>query len=487
MGRERPDWMQYPPLAGILSHSVRDPAAVMNLPDHAFMRGCGRALDGEDVLFLCPTGGVEGATLAFKAQELFNHWRVLPDGGWNVTTLPDQLEGISHVVWVLASHSEGADARDGSEDTRNAVVAGFAERCGARLYVLVSESARTVVDVEARALRFATLEEFSTARQRTAAHGRKRVPASPAAPPAPQGAIDFSLFISKATQDFVGRDWLAAQVDTFLQQHERGYVRIEALPGMGKTAFAANLARTRRWPHHFNARRVGIVTFEAFLRNVRAQLVTTYSLELRAPAAHDAEHVLFVESMLDDASRQLTARGNRAVIVIDGLDEAEPGPEGSQPLFLPTNLPSGIRIVVLGRPDPFNRLALDQPVLPLTIDPADPENSRDVRAFLYHAAHGALAAALAVQGKTADWFVAAMADASQGNFMYVRSVVNDILAGSHVVADLGTLVLILASSAAHRVQDLHDSFALRPQNLVSSRVVSTGLLPMASTTLSLSL
>ena len=216
-------------------------------------------------------------------------------------------------------------------------------------------------------------------------------------------------------------------------------MRIEALPGMGKTAFAANLARTRRWPHHFNARRVGIVTFEAFLRNVRAQLVTTYSLELRAPAAHDVEHGLFVESMLDDASRQLTARGNRAVIVIDGLDEAEPGPEGSQPLFLPTNLPSGIRIVVLGRPDPFNRLALDQPVLPLTIDPADPENSRDVRAFLHHAAHGALAAALALQGKTADWFVAAMADASQGNFMYVRSVVNDILAGSHVVADLGKL------------------------------------------------
>ena len=163
-GRERPAWMQYPPLAGILSHSVRDPAAVMNLPDHAFMRGCGRALDGEDVLFLCPTGGVEGATLAFKAQELFHHWRVLPDGGWNVTTLPDQLEGISHVVWVLASHSQGADARDGSENTRNAVVAGFAERCGATLDVLVSESARTVVDVEARALRFATLEEFCARR-----------------------------------------------------------------------------------------------------------------------------------------------------------------------------------------------------------------------------------------------------------------------------------------------------------------------------------
>jgi hypothetical protein len=251
--------------------------------------------------------------------------------------------------------------------------------------------------------------------------------------------LDFSLFIARATQDFVGREWLAARVDEFLSEHERGYVHIQALPGMGKTAFAANLAHSRGWPHHFNARRIGVVSFEAFLRNVRAQLVVQHALDLRPPADQDLKHSLFLDRMLVEAGRQLTARGERAVVVVDGLDEAEPGPEGSQPLFLPTVLPSGIRMVVLGRQDSQPRLAAEQPLLPLTIDPADPENERDIRAFLDHSARGVLASLLAFHGKSASWFIDAMDQASQGNFMYVRSVVNDILRGSDVVTDLGKL------------------------------------------------
>jgi hypothetical protein len=50
-----------------------------------------------------------------------------------------------------------------------------------------------------------------------------------------------------------------------------------------------------------------------------------------------------------------------------------------------------------------------------------------------------LSSLLAFHGKSAAWFIDAMDQASQGNFMYVRSVVNDILRGSDVVTDLGKL------------------------------------------------
>jgi len=154
--------------------------------------------------------------------------------------------GIGRVVWVITSHPEGPEARDGSENARNGVVAGFAEQCGAKLDVLVSRSARGVVDVEARARRFGNLEEFRAALSGEAARVAAAQPTKDSAREPSEDAFDFSLFIARATQSFVGREWLAASVDNFLAENDRGYIRIEALPGMGKTAFAANLAALPR-------------------------------------------------------------------------------------------------------------------------------------------------------------------------------------------------------------------------------------------------
>jgi hypothetical protein len=196
--------------------------------------------------------------------------------------------------------------------------------------------------------------------------------------------------------------------------------------------------KTRGWVHHFNSRQLGVVGFQAFLTNLRAQLASHHNLSLPVPSASDA-HGLFLEALLQEAGSQLSARGERTVVVIDALDEAEPGPDGSQPLFLPTSLPSGIRVVVLTRKHLRNEFVAEKPLLILEIDPSAPENQADLSQFLEHAAQGPLASILLEQRKTAAWFIAVMQDASEGNFMYVRSVVNDILSASRVIGDLNQL------------------------------------------------
>jgi len=146
-----------------------------------------------------------------------------------------------------------------------------------------------------------------------------------------------------------------------------------------------------------------------------------------------------VEQLLQEASRQLAASGTRATILIDGLDEAEIIQQGAQPLFLPTSLPSCIRMVVFTRQRIAAKLHVDDPLIQLSIEPEGPENRADVNGFLGRMAATALAPLLASQNVAKTAFIESMAEASGGNFMYLRAVLNDILAENRVISDLRTL------------------------------------------------
>src|SRR5262250_331984 len=60
------------------------------------------------------------------------------------------------------------------------------------------------------------------------------------------------VFADVDLDHFTGRDWLAAEVDDFMSRHECGYIFIKAKAGLGKTAFAAWLARERGYVSHFS-------------------------------------------------------------------------------------------------------------------------------------------------------------------------------------------------------------------------------------------
>ncbi|MEZ4862746.1 MAG: CHAT domain-containing protein [Caldilineaceae bacterium] len=74
---------------------------------------------------------------------------------------------------------------------------------------------------------------------------------------------------------FTGRQWLVSQIDTFLEQLDRGYFIIEADAGMGKTTFLAWLVKQRNYISHFCGRSKGTATA---VSDLIAQIVKKYDL-----------------------------------------------------------------------------------------------------------------------------------------------------------------------------------------------------------------
>ena len=87
-----------------------------------------------------------------------------------------------------------------------------------------------------------------------------------------------SVFQAVDIGRFTGREWLVAEVDKFIAANTDGYIFIEADVGLGKTAFAAWLVKTRGYLSHFSRYPAGR-TVEAALANLSAQMISRYLLD----------------------------------------------------------------------------------------------------------------------------------------------------------------------------------------------------------------
>ncbi|MGC8960459.1 MAG: trypsin-like peptidase domain-containing protein [Chloroflexia bacterium] len=241
--------------------------------------------------------------------------------------------------------------------------------------------------------------------------------------------VDFSEDIAEHTRRFVGRefvfrDWL----EPFLARHPCGYLRIVAEAGLGKTALAAEVARRYQTPIFFLNASGGPVRAERCLRHLCAELIGRYGLPYDHLPEHAGEDASFLCQLLAEA---VEARpGKPLLLVIDGLDEADPVPPGYNWLLLPRRLPQGAYILLTQRPGDY----------PLCTGPGtqmeereirrdDPEQQRDIEAFLRQEAERA-EIRRALEGASppipVERFVAKMKEASEGNFMYLAYVLADI-------------------------------------------------------------
>ncbi|MFI9009904.1 hypothetical protein ACIGNX_21995 [Actinosynnema sp. NPDC053489] len=103
------------------------------------------------------------------------------------------------------------------------------------------------------------------------------------------------------------------------------------------------------------ARLAGQSDRTAFIDNVLEQLLVLLDEDVPAlltPATREA-HLL---GLLDQAARVCRGRGERLVLVVDGLDEDRGRTGGAEvhtiAALLPSRPPEGLRVVVAGRPDP---------------------------------------------------------------------------------------------------------------------------------------
>jgi WD40 repeat protein len=224
-------------------------------------------------------------------------------------------------------------------------------------------------------------------------------------------------------KDFIGREWLTADLDRFLSKHKCGVWLLDGKAGVGKTAFLAHLVRERGYLHFFAEQAPGPAGVTRALQSLAAQLVSRYRLEPYTSREHLSPSLAsapdFLERLLNQAAERLIT-GEQLVIVVDALDEAGVGSNGN-PLGLPKTLPEGVFLILSQR----------EGVVPLRIDPyprivhlkADDQNNlNDIDAYL-----SAIAGRLSAGSDHAADTVTLLKQKIAGNWMYLRCVVSEIL------------------------------------------------------------
>jgi hypothetical protein len=132
------------------------------------------------------------------------------------------------------------------------------------------------------------------------------------------------VFTAVELGTFTGREWLAGEIDEFIASHPCGYVFLEGEAGLGKTAFAAWLVKSRGYLSHFS-RYAGGCSEPVALANLSAQLIITFSLDDQTPGGmlpDWAQTPAGFESLLNTAATKARAQHRSLILAVDGLDEA---------------------------------------------------------------------------------------------------------------------------------------------------------------------
>jgi len=265
----------------------------------------------------------------------------------------------------------------------------------------------------------------------------------PAPPEIRRRILDFAPLIARKTEGFVGRQWLFDAVDGFVEKRKSGYVQILGDPGIGKTSVVAELVKRRRYPHHFNVRSEGIQKADQFLPNLCAQLVRDFDLgysTLPPEASRDAQ---FLRTLLEKVAAKLQAANKKLLILVDALDEADPGSvtRGSNTLYLPSDLPPGVFVAVTSRRNAYRiTFACEGHTIDLQTEEAAKNNFADVRLFTQsYASQEGIRAYIAAQGLDETTFVDELVKLSEGNFMYLHYVLPEIAKGTYTTRDFSAL------------------------------------------------
>ncbi|MCC3470522.1 MULTISPECIES: ATP-binding protein [unclassified Microcoleus] len=245
--------------------------------------------------------------------------------------------------------------------------------------------------------------------------------------------------IADRTQDFTGRQFVFAAIAEFLQNNRKGYFVLEADPGVGKSSIMAKLVLLlkRRCVAHFNSQSQGIVRAEQFLENACTQLIRRYQLnypQLPENATRDGN---FLSRLLGEVSAKLG--GKKLIIVVDALDEVDLGLQGrgSNVLYLPDALPDNVYFIVSKQPKTLplpNHQVFD-------LMQYSAESLADVKVYIDKRTgnSASIQSWINRQNLQREQFVAAVAEKSQNNFMYLRYVLNDIDSGKYSDVNLQDL------------------------------------------------
>lgn len=297
---------------------------------------------------------------------------------------------------------------------------------------------------------------------------------------------DFFAELKTAAGGFVGRDWLLARLDAWLQTGSRCFL-IEAEPGSGKTALTAELVRRnpggRILAYHFcNALKPDTVNARTFVRYLAAMLCGTVSAYARR--LRQSEELLNALQSNDPTTMLsqgvLAALGDVPMdgahyIIVDALDEAAGVADGTAEMSIPQLLsqalgdfPPWLKLVVTTRRD----------------DRVVPRFQRAERCFLGESiaaqredlrhyvedriADPLLRARLGADDDERRRNAATIIEHSAGNFQYAATVLDELRGGTLTINEIDPLPT--AELVALYYQSADKRFPA-PRDFVSARIV----------------
>jgi hypothetical protein len=246
-------------------------------------------------------------------------------------------------------------------------------------------------------------------------------------------------YVREKASGFVGRDSAFAEFTAFLGAHPSGHVIVEGDPGTGKTSLLAEVVLRNNWPAYFNIAAQGISSVLGFMQSMHAQFAERYGVRLAPPGAGDDADGRYLSILLEQTADRLQP-GDKLVIVIDALDEADHERPGTNVLFLPTALQAGLYLLV-SRRSRTAPLQVDGPWAIIDLMDRPAESRKDAARFIQNSLTRPVLAARLGRGADQEQIVARLLDRSELNFMYLVYVLRDIEDGRMGAEDVNGLPL----------------------------------------------
>ncbi len=248
--------------------------------------------------------------------------------------------------------------------------------------------------------------------------------------------LNFDSEMSSHIARFRGRRWLRDALNAWLDEPSDSRVFwIIAGPGIGKTAFAAQLCHSRddviacHFCRHGHADKTDARRAVLSLAYQMAMHLPQYARRLQELAIEDEyqknAQTLF-ETLIIEPLNGLDPPPGPRLIVIDALDEAAGADQRNDiALIVARNwerTPSWLELVVTSRPETevVAQLQILQKLRPFVIHAEGEENLQDARMFVQ--------SELGDRAKNAS-AVETLLERSEGNFLYLRVVLDEIGAG----------------------------------------------------------
>jgi Stage II sporulation protein E (SpoIIE)/NACHT domain len=232
--------------------------------------------------------------------------------------------------------------------------------------------------------------------------------------PAADGPGDYfsiqKTLVDEYARVFVERPQAQRALDTFLTTEPRGYFILTGHPGSGKTAFVSHLVRTRGYLHHFINIAGGRAEPHLILRSLLSQIIPR-----TRPGTAIPDNIPQMTKLWEELLA-IAAQTTPTMVVIDGLDELPSQANQRTPYLVTDGLPRGAYIILtVRRGEPLESVEALVAMLPHRVYELEPLAQPEIEEILR------------LRGlKLAPQVSAYIAEASQGNPLYVRAVADQI-------------------------------------------------------------